>query len=289
MLRTHGRFDYSPIVGRPVFSWPQARGLAVYVAFNLEHYAFGEGLTENLVPGMPPEHDILNHAWRDYGNRVGAWRLHALFESLSMPVTVLVNSELYGHAPALVGAFRKRGDEIAAHGRTNSQSQAGLSPEAEKELIESATAEIARREGRPPQGWLGPWIAETPATPDLLHDSGYRYVLDWCADDQPIWLSTREGRLLSIPYPQELNDSSAIIGRQVDASTFADMIVDQFDEMLEQAESGPLVMGIALHAYVIGQPFRLRHLRRALSHLAARRDEVWLTHAGKIAQHFAAL
>jgi peptidoglycan/xylan/chitin deacetylase (PgdA/CDA1 family) len=288
MLRTHGRFDYSPIVDRPLFSWPDGRRLAVYVALNVEHYAFGEGLSENLVPGMP-EHDVLNSAWREYGNRVGAWRLHALFESLRIPVTVLVNSELYAHAPALIDAFRRRGDEIAAHGRTNSQSQAGLAPDAERELIESATAEIQRREGRRPQGWLGPWIAETPATPDLLHEAGYRYVLDWCADDQPIWLKTRGGRLLAVPYPQELNDSSTVIGRQVDASAFADMIVDQFDEMLEQSATGPLVMGLALHAYVMGQPFRLRHLRRALAHVAAKRDEVWLTHAGSIAQHFAAL
>ena len=258
------------------------------MALNLEHYAFGEGLTENLVPGMPA-HDVLNHSWREYGNRIGAWRLHALFESLALPVTVLVNSELYAHAPALVAAFRARNDEIAAHGRTNSHSQAGLTPSAEREMIAIVTQEIERHEGRRPEGWLGPWIAETPDTPDLLHDAGYRYVLDWCADDQPIWLSTRAGSLLAVPYPQELNDSSAIIGRNVDASTFADMIVDQFDEMLEQSASGPLVMGIALHAYVTGQPFRLRQLRRALAHIAAHRDAIWLTHAGRIAQHFAAV
>src|SRR5215510_10150010 len=288
MLRTHGRFEYSPIVDRPSFAWPDGRGLAVYVALNLEHYAFGEGLTENLVPGMPA-HDVLNHAWREYGNRVGAWRLHALFESLGIPATVLVNSELYAHAPALIAAYRERGDEIAAHGRTNSQSQAELTPEAERELIATATRDIERHEGRKPEGWLGPWIAETPATPDLLHDAGYRYVLDWCADDQPIWLSTRAGRILAVPYPQELNDSSAIIGRQVDVATFADMIVDQFDEMREQAATGALVMGIALHAYVFGQPFRLRHLRRALAHVAKHRESIWLTRAGNIARHFAAL
>ena len=289
MLSTHGRFAYSPIVGRPPFSWPNGRRLAVYVALNLEHYAFGEGLTENLVPGMPLQHDVLNHSWREYGNRVGAWRLRELFDSLEMPVTVLVNSELYAHAPALVAAFRERGDEIAAHGRTNSESQGNLSPAAERALIAGATGAIERHEGRKPRGWLGPWIAETPATPELLHEAGYRYVLDWCADDQPVWLSTRGGRLLAVPYPQELNDSSAIVGRFVDAATFSDMIVDQFDEMLEQSAGGPLVMGIALHAYVAGQPFRLRQLRRALAHIAAHRDAVWLTHAGRIAEHFAAL
>ena len=285
MLATHGRFAYSPIGQRTPFSWPDDKRLAVYVALNLEHYAFGEGLTEDLVPGMM-QPDVLNHSWREYGNRIGAWRLRDLFAQLEMPATILVNSELYSHAPELIAAFRERGDEIAAHGRTNSESQAGLAEAAERDLIEAATAEIARHEGRRPTGWLGPWIAETPVTPDLLHEAGYEYVLDWCADDQPLWLSTRTGRIVALPYPQELNDSSAIIGRRVGSSEFADMIVDQFEQMLQQSLAQPLVMGIALHAYVVGQPFRLRHLRRALEHITHRRASIWLTNAGSIARHF---
>ncbi len=286
MLRTHHRYEYAPIVRRPAFAWPEGRRLAVYIALNLEHYAFGEGLTEELVPGMKPP-DVLNYSWRDYGNRVGAWRLLELFEQLRLPASVLVNSAIYDHCPEVVDAFRIRGDEIAAHGRTNSETQVDLGEDAERQLIAGATAGIERREGRRPEGWLGPWIAETPVTPDLLQEDGYAYVLDWCADDQPIWLSTRGGRILSVPYPQELNDSCAIIGRRVGAAEFADMIVDQFDEMLEQSAAQPLVMGIALHSYIVGQPFRLRHLRRALTHVAARRDAVWLTTAGAIARHFA--
>ena len=135
----------------------------------------------------------------------------------------------------------------------------------------------------------GPTNSAPSITPDLLHEAGYEYLLDWCADDQPIWLATRGGRLLAVPYPQELNDSTAIVGRRVGAAEFADMIVDQFEEMLEQSTAGPLVMGIALHAYIVGQPFRLRHLRRALAHIAARRDAIWLATAGAIARHFAAV
>jgi peptidoglycan/xylan/chitin deacetylase (PgdA/CDA1 family) len=286
LLRAHGRFGYEPIVGRRQFEWPEGRRLALYVALNLEHYAFGEGLTEQLVPGAP-EPDVLNYSWREYGNRVGAWRILRELERHALPATVLVNSDLYDHAPALVAAFRARGDEIAAHGRTNSERQSDVAEEGERRLIAEATETIARHEGRPPAGWLGPWIAESTVTPDLLHEAGYGYVLDWCADDQPVWLATRGGRLLAVPYPQELNDSSAIVGRRVGAAEFADMIVDQFDEMLEQSAEGPLVMGIALHAYIVGQPFRLRHLRRALAHVAAARAAVWRTTAGAIARHYA--
>ncbi len=281
-LRQHGRYPNAAITDRQLAPWPGGHGLAVYVALNLEHYAFGEGLVEDLVPGIPGI-DVLNNSWREYGNRVGAWRLEALFRRLELPVTLLINSEIYGAWPQLVAAFRAQGAEVAAHGRTNSEHQAGLDESSERALIEQVTSTIAQHEGQTPGGWLSPWIAETERTPDLLHELGYRYVLDWCMDDQPVWLQTRSGRILSVPYPQELNDSAAIIGRHVNASEFADMIVDQFDEMRLQSQEQPLVMGIALHAMIAGQPFRMRHLRRALEHIAAHRDRCWITTAGQVA------
>jgi allantoinase len=287
-LPGHGRYPATPITARAQGHWPNGRGLAVYIALNLEHYAWGEGLVEDLVPGIPAP-DVLNNSWREYGNRVGAWRLHTLLQGLQLPVTLLINSALYGACPELITAFRASGAEIASHGRTNSEHQAGLTEADECALIEHVTATIARHEGAPPAGWLSPWIAETARTPDLLHEAGYRYLLDWCMDDQPVWMHTRAGRILSVPYPQELNDSAAIIGRHVDAHAFSTMIIDQFDEMREQAQRDgvPLVMGLALHAMIAGQPFRIRALRRALQHIAAHRDEVWLTTAGRIAEHFA--
>jgi hypothetical protein len=287
MLTTHDRYPYAPITRRPDFSWPGEKRLAVYVALNVEHYHFGEGETEELVPGGP-QPDVLNYAWRDYGNRVGAWRLMALADQLALPFTVLVNSAVYDYCPELIAGFRARGDEIAAHGRTNSERQGGLKKSAERALIAEATQTIARHEGKPPEGWLGPWISESRRTPDLLHEAGYRYVLDWCCDDQPLWLTTRTGPLLALPYSQEINDSAAIIARRVGAREFADMIVDQYDQMRRQATEQPLVMAIALHTYIVGQPFRLMHLSRALAHIAHHDDGVWLARAGEIAQHFAA-
>jgi len=199
---------------------------------------------------------------------------------------LLLNTELYQSCPALIDACRALGAEMAAHGRTNSEHQGGLAEAEEEALIAEVTTAMAHHEGTPPAGWLSPWIAETEHTPDLLHEVGYTYLMDWCMDDQPVWLKTRTGHILSVPYPQEINDSAAIMGRQVSASDFAEMIVDQFDELLEQSTQQPLAMGIALHSMIVGQPFRLRHLRRALQHIAARRTDCWLATAGEIAQHF---
>ncbi len=281
-----GRFDDTPIVRRKARDWPDGKRLAVYVALNLESYAFGEGLSEDIVPGSG-QPDVLNWSWREYGNRIGAWRLLAEFASAGIVPSLLVNSRIFDRHAELVAAYRAAGAAIVAHGRSNSESQAGLAEGAERALIVEAREAIARHAGTAPSGWLGPWIAETARTPDLLQEAGFAYTLDWCLDDQPVWLRTRAGRLLSVPYPQELNDSNAIVARRHGPGEFADMIVDQFDEMRAQAREQPLVMGIALHAYVAGQPFRLRHLRAALRHVGTACPDVWLATSDAIAAHWA--
>ena len=283
-LKSHGRYDYRPIKGRAAYDWPNGKRLAVYLALNLEHFSFGEGLGAELCPGGP-QPDVLNFSWRDYGNRVGAWRLLDLFDDLAMPASVLLNTAMYGYAPDLVAAFRARGDEMVGHGRSNAERQGVLGEAAEAALIAEATAAMRQHEGAAPKGWLGPWISESAVTPDLLQEAGYTYLLDWCMDDQPVWMRTRGGRILGVPYPQELNDIPMIVGRKIGGDAFAEMIVDTFDEMLGQATSGPLVMGIALHPYLVGQPHRLSHLRRALRHIATARQNIWLTTPGAIADH----
>ena len=287
MLATHGRFDYSAITARQGFTWPGGKRLAVYVALNLEAYAFGEGLIEEIAtPGPGPAPDVMNWSWLEYGNRVGGWRLQRMFEELQLPCTLLVNAEVYRHCPQLPQAFQAAGAEIAAHGRTNSERQGNLPEAEEADLIAAATESIARGAGLRPQGWLGPWISESRVTPDLVQEAGYRYVLDWCCDDQPIWLKTRRGRLLAVPYPQELNDSNTVIGRRVNPDDFAGMIIDNFGEMRAQAAEQPLVMGVSLHAHCAGQPFRLKHFRRALAAISTALPDVWVTTAGAIADHF---
>lgn len=284
-LRSHDRYDYVPLRGRKDYSWPDNRRLAVYFALNLEHFTFGEGLGAELVPAGP-QPDVLNYAWRDYGNRVGAWYMLDAFDALDLPMAALVNSAMYDHAPQLVAACRARGDEIVGHGRTNAERQGVLDEAEERQLVAEVTSRIANEEGKAPEGWLGPWISQSHVTPDVLAHAGYSYHLDWCMDDQPVWFRCRDGKkILSLPYPQEVNDIPSIVGRKDGAEQFADIIVDQFDEMLELSQARPLVMGVALHAYIVGQPHRLRHLKRALRHIAAQRDAIWLTTPGAIARH----
>ncbi len=290
-LPTHGRFDYQPITRRPHYRWPNGAGLAVYLGFNVEHFAFGEGLGANIGPASP-QPDVLNWSWREYGNRVGAWRCLELFDTLGLPTAAIVNTALYDHAPDLVAALVARGDELVGHGHTNAERQ-GTMPEAEERaLLADCRRRMQQESGVDARGWLSPWISESPVTPDLLAETGWRYTLNWCHDDQPVLLRTRGGEgLWSVPYPQELNDIPMLVARQMDMAPFAQMIVDQFDEMRAQAHAQPLVMGIALHPYLVGQPYRLRHLRRVLEVLAAARDrgEIWFTTPGAICEHVSTL
>lgn len=286
-LRGHDRFAYRPITQRPAFTWPQDKRLAVYLGINLEHFEFGTGLGARLAPSTEP--DVLNYAWREYGNRVGAWRMLECLDELRLPAGVLINTSLYDHCPELVHAWAARGDELIAHGHTNAERQSDLPPEAERALIDSCTARMRQEHGSAPAGWLSPWIAESHHTPDLLAAAGYRYTLNWCHDDQPIRMGTAHGTLWSIPYPQEVNDIPMIVARLMGAAEFADLIQAQYREMKRQSERGPaLVMGIALHPYLVGQPYRLAELRRALAVLAGD-DTLWWTTPGRICDHVESL
>jgi peptidoglycan/xylan/chitin deacetylase (PgdA/CDA1 family) len=279
---------YPPISTRRSGRWPGGRRLAVYVAIGVEDYRPGPGHTEDLLAGIP-EPDRVNAAWRDYGNRVGAFKLLERLTQLGIPPTVLLNTMVYDTAPAVIDAARAAGAEIVGHGVSNSDSLADMDPASELAYVAAVAASIEGQEGKRPLGWSSPWLSHTPSTIDSLAASGYRYLLDLRPDDQPVWLHSPAGPLLSIPYALELNDSSTVIGRQATASEFADMIVDEFDELLEASDDHPIVMSIVLHSFISGVPFRLRPLTRALSHISRRADDVWLTQPGRIHRAFAAL
>ena len=286
MLPRHGRYEFSAITERPDYSWPGDKRLAVCLVTNLEVYAFRKGTGWDPAKINEPQNQR-NYSWRDYGNRVGVWRLFDLFEDLNLPVAHNVNAYLVEECPQIVDRIRQRDDEIIAHGRTNAERQGDLWEVDEKRLIEDATSIIEKQTDVRPNGWMGPAGSESDVTPDLLKEAGYRYVMDWPADDQPFWLRTRSGPLVSVPYPAELNDSAANIHRRSTAQEFAEMIVDQFDEMVEQCIRQPLVMTVSLHSFIVGQPFRLKHLRAALHHCVEHRfsDRVWWTRPGEIADY----
>ena len=289
MLETHGRYDYSSIHDRPDYTWPGDKRLAVYVAVNIEQFRFGRGKGAAIAPPDQAEsHSV--YSWRDYGNRVGMWRLFEMFDELGVPIEAQMNTAIYQHCPDIAAKLRERGDEILGHGITNSDEQGELSEADEKSLIDEVTRTITEHEGKAPSGWMSPWLSNSPVTMDLLEEAGYGYFMDWTSDDQPIWMRTRSGgRILSMPYPIECNDTRGIVWYNYTSDEFAEMLVDNFEEMLEQSTRQPLVCPISLHPFVTGRPYRLRRLRRAFEHILGYRDQIWLTRPGDIYRHVSAL
>lgn len=291
-LKKHNRYSFSPIHERKKFKWPEGKTLAFYVALNVEHFSFGDGLGLTATPtatGQQP--DVRNFGWRDYGLRVGIWRIFDLMDELRLPMCHLINSVVCEEMPQIAARIKKRGDEVIGHGYTNSERQSDMDSATEAAMIAHATATLEQHCGQRPFGWMGPWISETPVTPDILQENGYTFVMDWPADDQPFWMKTRAGRILSVPYPIELNDTPTMVTRAQSATDFHQMIIDQFEEMLRLSEQQSLVFGLSLHTFCTGQPFRLNQIRQALRTILKHPGfkNVWVTTPGKIAEFSATL
>jgi allantoinase len=289
-IRHHDRYDYSPIHHRPAFHWPEGKKLAFYIALNVENFSFGEGLGHTPT-ALGPQPDTRNFGWRDYGLRVGIWRIFDMMDEFKLPMCHLLNASVCERMPQIPDHIRLRGDEVIGHGYTNSERQSEMDEATETVMIRNAAETLAAHCGQRPFGWMGPWISETAMTPDILKEAGFTFVMDWPADDQPFWMRTRSGPILSVPYPIEINDSPTMLSRQQPATDFCQMIVDQFEEMLSLSEKQSLVFGISLHTFVAGQPFRLRQIRKAIQYVLshARFSDVWVTTPGEIARYSVAL
>jgi allantoinase len=159
----------------------------------------------------------------------------------------------------------------------------------ERRMIGEVVDAIRNNTGSAPAGWLGPWVSESHITLDLLQEAGFSYHLDWLLDDQPVWMKTRNGRILAIPCPRPTGDLALMHRSQFTPEQCADILIDQIDEMLHQSRSAPLVFGLSFHPYLVGHAFRLKHLRRVYSHIASHADQIWLCRTGEIAKHIEAL
>ncbi len=206
-----------------------------------------------------------------------------LFDDLELPAAALFNTDLYHAAPRVLEAFRKRGDELTAHGRTNAEKPGSMSVGKERELLTQMRDAFKKEEGNAPKGYLATHISVSKDTPRLLYELGFEYQLDFAMDDQPVWLDTDAGQMLSVPYAQEINDIPQLIGRNRTGRQFADMITDAYVTLHRDAQAQSRVFCIALHPYLMGQAHRFTALKRALTQLREQADGlVWFTTPGEI-------
>ena len=281
------RYGYDPIVGRTPLRWPGGARVAVWVVPNLDHYHLdGAGpLWTRQNAGHVP--DNYNHAWRDYGPRVGIWRQMAIFDRYGVRVTASLNAEVCDHYPLLVEEGLKRGWEFIGHGLSSSYSLAGLGEDDERAVIAGTLDRIERAMGRRPRGWLSPSLAETPRTPELLAEAGVDWVADWCGDDQPFPLRVAGGSLLALPYTVELNDIPLCLHQSHTGREFYAAVRDQFDALHAEGRESGRVMAISVHPFVMGQPHRARYLDQALAYVTGH-PHVWLATGSEIADAYRA-
>jgi allantoinase len=281
MLTQTKRYDFSAIIDRPVMPFPKNARVAVVVYINMEHFPEdrpGPAIVPQTAQLKP---DPLNYGWRDYGQRVGIWRLMETLDKYGLSASVCLNSDVCREYPRIIEEGSKRKWEWMGHGRNNTEIVNGLSAEDEASLIDETLAAIAHATGERPKGWLSPFLTETHATPDLLAERGVEYLCDYTSDDLPFQMKVREGSLVAMPYSVECNDLPSLLTFGASSEDFGQLIRDQFDVLYEEGARIPRVLPIALHPFIIGQAFRMKHLAAAFAHIVSHRD-VWLTNAGEI-------
>ena len=269
----HNLFPFSPIIDRPPLKWPDGARVAVWVVPNIEHY-------ELELEGRRA--DVRNLSHREYGNRVGIWRLMEALTEYGVPGTVALNSSVCHHYPRIVERALDLGWELMGHGLTNSQANHELEKSDEQQMIVAVVDEIRAFQGKAPRGWLGPALSETADTLDLLKQAGLEYTCDWVNDDQPYRMNNG---LYSIPYTIELNDRPLFREPWATAWGYERMIKASFDVLYREGAVHARVMCIALHPFIIGQPNKIDALRGALAHITAH-DKVWLATGSQIIDAF---
>jgi peptidoglycan/xylan/chitin deacetylase (PgdA/CDA1 family) len=275
-------FVYSPITERPPLFWPGGAKVAVYIGLNIEQFLPDEPST-SIWPGTTElRPDPLNFGWRDYGARVGIWRTIEALDAHHVRPSVLLNSNVIDAYPQIVAAGLDRNWVWLAHGRTNSKLHTAMTVEDERIELRHITETIAATTRQQPNGWMGPGLTETHHTPELLAELGYSYVLDWTNDDQPYRLTVPG--MLSVPYSVELNDL-LLFSKGYTGAEFVQIVVDQYEQLRADATSGGRVLALALHPFVIGQPFRHKYFEEVLRYLSAQPD-AWLATSDEIAEHF---
>ncbi len=276
--------SFQPINHRPIFNLPNNTRVAVWVVMNVEHFTFGK-LGTAIQPHLNSYPEIANYGWRDYGNRVGIWRLFDLFSVLKIPVTAAVNGEICKFYPQILDAIVQHSWEVMAHGINNSTGHSGMDKATEIEVIKQTLNLIQNATGTTPRGWLTPGFSITESTFEILYNAGIVYTADWVNDDQPYWYELPNGRLLAIPYTIEANDITLCLSNRFSGAEFAQAIIDQFEQLWEEGTTQPRIMAIGLHPFIVGQPLRLKYLQECLQHIK-NKPQTWLTTGETIYQWF---
>lgn len=281
----HERYEWSMLPQRKKVVWPQNARIALWVVPALEWFP----LNMAGVPFKPPGAmqtaypDFRHYTLRDYGNRVGIYRIMKALQQHGIPATVAVNAAVAVRYPALIEQCNQQGWEIMANGLDMDHlHHGGLSADEEKKWVDQTLSILRKASGQAVRGWLSPAKSESFNTPDILAAAGLDYVCDWVNDDMPYPMHTTSKTLVAMPHPIDIDDYTILVNNHHTENDFRDQLIDHFDVLYkESATEGGRIMPISLHPWVIGQPYRIKALEDALAHIMSHKG-VWAATGSQI-------
>ncbi len=277
-VRRPGRYEDLLILDRKPFLWPGGRTVAVWIIPNVEVFMFDPN--EGIPNANPAEPDLINYSQRDYGMRVGLWRIADVMEAAGIKATVALNAGVCKVFPKAMEQMNKLGWEMMGHGITNSRNLRGLSLDEEREVIQTTLSMIEQSTGKKVKGWLGPGLGETFNTPDLLAELGVKYTGDWNNDELPYRMKVKKGEFYSLPYWMDVNDISFYrLGRT--GEEYYQAVAELFDNLYADSKKIPRVLGLPLHPFLTGQPVHIKYFRKVIDHIK-QHDKVWFATGGEI-------
>ena len=287
----HERYEWSLLSSRKPVQWPGGKTLALWVNVGMQFFPMNPQKKPLSVAGnmTMPYPDLRHYSLRDYGNRVGIYRLLKAFDHYGVKPSFAFNTRLAEKYPALLQDILERGDEILCHSWSMDTAHAGgLDPATEAELVQRSLARLRELSGRPIRGWISPGKLESAITPELIKAEGIEYFCDWVNDDMPYRFNTAHGPLWAMPLSTELEDRFVLMDNLHSAPSWAEQVMDACDLLLqESATQGGRILSLNLHPWVIGQPHRIKYLEQALDHIMAK-PEVWSASASDILDAFVA-
>ena len=275
-VRRPGRFEENTLITeRKPFTWPGGKTLAVWIAPNVEVFVLNRAAERSQG-----EQDVPGYTLREYGMRVGLWRIADVMDQANIRATVALNAAVCDVWPTAIEEMDKRGWEMMGHNVTNSRNLRGVPLDQELKIIHTTLKVIEQATGKKVRGWLGSGLNETFTTLDNLAEAGVQYTGDWNNDDLPYPMKVKTGDMYALNYGNAINDTT-FYGKGHTGEEYYQMVVNQFDTLYADSRKLPRVMGIPLHPYHTGQPLRIKHFQKAVQYMK-RQDKVWFATGSEI-------
>ena len=289
-------YDFVPLPHRKKLRWPNGARLAVLLTINLEFWELTRNQTEPLYPGGPASiphpvpgnvPDYVNWTWREYGHRIGVWRIIDVLDAAGVPASCTMNARMATDRRAVIDAVNERGWELVPHNWVQNDilSDYAHRPDEERDVVQRTLNVFEKVVGRPAKGWLSSSLRPTKRTPELLAEHGCIFFCDFLNDDQPYMLRTANGPLVCVPYSNDINDFNLFARGGMTLDQGLVTLREQFNQLYAEGADDMRIMNFGMHPHVMGQAYRIRALRDFLDYITGF-DGVWFPKREEIADWY---